>query len=169
MIEVIDKTDQERILEFQRQGYILIDLTRCSKDDLYGKFHPSYPHGDVPFPEFPKSTAQSVDGIWEGLKCFITTGIDADKFHCTDPMNLKRTEEMYGEYLGHRYGPTKILTEKQAFEKIYKPLYAWQIQDKLKKEFETLKELYQTKSMVWIVDDVCDDYILLLMSYIFNE
>lgn len=169
MIEVIDKTNQERMLKLQRLGYILIDLTRFSKDDVYRKFHPSYPHGDVPIPEFPEYKAQSVEGIWEGLKLFETTGIDADKFHSTDPMNLIRTEEIYGEYLGHRYGTDTILTEKDAYEFIYKPLYAWQVQVKLKKEFEILKELYKKTSMVWIVDDVYDDYILLLMSYVFSD
>ena len=166
MLEIIDKKEQERILQFERQGYLLIDLTRCSKDAVYRKFHPSYPHGDVPFPGFPNYTAQSVEGIWEGLKRFETIGIDADKFHCTDPMNLKRTEEFYGKYLGHRYGSSDILNEDEAFEKIYKPLYAWQVQVKLEKEFKTLKELYQTTPMIWIVDDVLDEYILLLLSYL---
>ena len=80
-------------------------------------------------------------------------------------MNLKRTEEIYGKYLGHRYGTNTLLTEDEAFDKIYKPLYTWQIQIKMEKEFKTLKELYQTTPMVWIVDDICDAYILLLMSF----
>jgi len=166
MLEIIDKKEQERILDFQHQGYHLIDLTSSSKDAVYCKFHPSYPHGDVPFPEFPNHTSQSVEGIWEGLKHFETTGIDAEKFHCKDPNNLKRTEEMYGKYLGHRYGANTLLNEQQAFEKIYKPLYTWQIQVKLQKEFKTLKEMYQNTPMVWIVDDVCDAYILLLLSFL---
>ena len=166
MLEVIENKDQERILEFKQEGYILIDLTRHSTDEVYCKFHPSYPHGDVPFPEFPGSTAQSVEGIWEGLKMFETTGIDASKFHCTDPNDLSRTEQYYGRYLGHRFGVNSILSREEAFEQIYKPLYSWQILDKMKKEFKTLKNLYQTHPMVWIVDDLCDDYVLLLMSFL---
>jgi len=166
MLEIIDKTEEKRILQFKHQGYFLIDLTCCSKDEVYRKFHPSYPHGDVPFPEFPNHTAQSVEGIWEGLKHFESIGIDAEKFHCTNPMKLKRTEEIYGKYLGHRYGTNILLTEDEAFDKIYKPLYTWQIQIKMEKEFKTLKELYQTTPMVWIVDDICDVYILLLMSFL---
>lgn len=166
MLKIINKEDQNSILQFKEWGYLMIDLTRSSTDEVYRKFHPSYPHGDVPFPEFPNSTAQSVEGIWEGLKTFITTGIDADKFHCKDPMNLKRTEETYGTYYGHRFGVNKILKEEEAFEKIYKPLYSWQILDKMQKEFEILKNLYITRQMVWIVDDIYDDYILLLLSYL---
>ena len=166
MLEVVEKKDQERILQYQQQGFIVIDLTRESTDDVYRKFHPSYPHGDVPFPEFPDYTAQSVEGIWEGLKMFESSGIDASKFECTDPNNLSRTEQDYGIYRGHRFGVNTILTEEEAFQRIYKPLYAWQVLVKLEKEFKTLKNLYQTQPMVWIVDDLCDDYVLLLMSFL---
>ena len=166
MLEVIEKKEQERIQQFQQQGYLLIDLTRNSNDEIYRQFHPSYPHGDVPFPEFPDYTAQSVEGIWEGLKLFETTGIDASKFDCMDPNDLSRTEAFYGRYRGHRFGVNNILTEDKAFERIYKPLYAWQVFVKMKKEFKTLKELCQTQPIVWIVDDVYDNYILLLLSFV---
>lgn len=166
MLEIIEKKEQERIQQFKEWGYLLINLTRDSTDEVYRQFHPSYPHGDVPFPEFPGYTAQSVEGIWEGLKMFITTGIDPSRFECTDPNKLSRTEAYYGTYIGHRYGSNIVLTEEEAFEKIYKPLYSWQILVKMKKEFEILKNLYTTRQMVWIVDNIYDEHILLLMSYL---
>lgn len=165
MVELLFKDDLESIQFFQKCGFKVIDLTRDSTDEVYRKFHPSFPHGDVPIPEFPEYTAQSVEGIWEGLKMFETTGVDESKFHCTVPNHLARTEAFYGKYLGHRFGVNTILTKDEAFDKIFVPLYRWQVLVKLEKEFRILQNLYPTQPMVWLVDrkeDRYDDYIPVL-------
>jgi hypothetical protein len=34
------------------------------------RFSPFYPHGNVPVANSPAYTAQSVEGVWQGLKVF---------------------------------------------------------------------------------------------------
>ena len=50
-------------------GAVIIDVTSKASDE-YVRFSPFFPHGGIPVPFSPGWTAQSVEGIWQGLKVF---------------------------------------------------------------------------------------------------
>ena len=47
----------------------ILDLTSKAAEP-WVRFSPFYPHGDIPVPFSAGRTAQSVEGIWQGLKVF---------------------------------------------------------------------------------------------------
>ncbi len=53
------------------------------------KFSPFFPHGGIPIP-FSQKKAESVEGVWQGLKVFEKEGIDEFFFYKTDMKNMKR-------------------------------------------------------------------------------
>jgi len=130
------------------QKYIPIDIRN---DTNWKPLHPAYPHGNIPIPFFEQQKAMSVEGIWEALKLFETCGVDDSKFYITDMINIRRSEDYYGKYIGHRMG-TNILSYDQAYNKIYKPLYKQVVETFANNTFQELKKIYSQASIV-IIDD----------------
>src|SRR4051794_5968159 len=64
------------------------------------RFSPFYPHGGIPVPYSSEYTAQSVEGIWQGLKVFASADVDLAKLKITTMSGLKRTSRKYGRVLG---------------------------------------------------------------------
>src|SRR5262245_39386528 len=81
----------------------ILDLTSRG-DQPWVKFSPFYPHGDIPVPNTPGRVAQSVEGLWQGLKVFDTEDVDTAKFDITTMKDLKRSVRGRGAVLGHRFG-----------------------------------------------------------------
>jgi hypothetical protein len=54
------------------------------------RFSPFYPHGGIPIPNSPGVFAQSVEGIWQGLKVFENEDVDPSRWQITDPRGIKR-------------------------------------------------------------------------------
>ena len=81
----------------------------------------------------------TVEGIWQGLKVFETTDVDASKLLISNMKGIKRSARKYGKVLGHRAGffGDKLLSYGEARRQIYLPSYQWvldnSVQDLLKK------------------------------------
>jgi hypothetical protein len=125
---------------------LLLDVT--SKGTMpWVKFSPFYPHGGIPVPFSPDVTAQSVEGIWQGLKVFDTADVDMSKFAITTMKNLKRTVRTPK---GHRRGVngTTLLSYRDARYQIYLPCYKWMLDNCLQDEIAELRQLAETQNIV---------------------
>lgn len=128
---------------------LLLDVT--SKGEMpWVKFSPFYPHGNIPVPFSPDVTAQSVEGIWQGLKVFETADIDPAKFQITSMKGLKRTVRKFGAVKGHRRGVTgnTLLSYLEARYQIYLPIYHWVIENCLQAEIDQLKHLLRNNTII---------------------
>ena len=56
------------------------------------------------FSDATRKIANSVEGIWQGLKVFQNMDVDVSKFQISNMRNLKRTTKKYGKIIGHRKG-----------------------------------------------------------------
>lgn len=139
---------QETILK-QFPGAVLIDVT--SRAEMpWVKFSPFYPHGQIPVPLSPGHFANSVEGIWQGLKVFEMEGIDLSKFSVTTMSGLKRSVRTRGRVLGHREGVLnqKLLGYREARYSIYLPAYRWVLDHRLQTELRMLREKAATGLVV---------------------
>ena len=128
---------------------LILDVT--SKGELpWQKFSPFYPHGNIPVPFSPGVTAQSVEGIWQGLKVFENADIDLSKFEITSMKGLKRTVRKHGAVKGHRQGVTgdKLLSYLEARQQIYLPIYHWILENCLQDEIGRLQNLVQERDVI---------------------
>ena len=128
---------------------IIIDVT--SKGTMpYLKFSPFYPIGNIPVPFSENSYAESMEGIWQGLKVFEKEDVDLQKFRITSMKGLKRTVRKYGIPLGHRKGINGqiLLDYITARKQIYIPTYNWILENKLAVEMNQVKELAKKKTVV---------------------
>lgn len=128
---------------------LILDFT--SKGEMpWVKFSPFYPHGNIPVPFSPNLTAQSVEGIWQGLKVFENADIDLSKFRITSMKGLKRTVRKFGKVEGHRQGVkgTELLSYLDARYQIYLPVYGWVLENCLQEEIRQLRNLSQEKTVI---------------------
>ncbi len=127
----------------------IIDTT--SKGEMpWVKFSPFYPVGNIPIPFSDPQTAQSVEGIWQGLKVFESEDIDPKRFEIKTMKGLKRTLRKYGKCLGHRDGINgqKLLGYIEARKQIYVPAYNWVLANRLSNLIEELVELAMNQTVV---------------------
>ena len=97
--------------------------------------------------------AQSVEGIWQGLKRFEhENAVDLSSFENRTMRRLKRTTHGIGKsgvrrgpVLGHQYGSLEnvLLTYRQARILIYLPSYLWILENCLQKEIDTLRRMLE--------------------------
>lgn len=104
----------------------IIDVTSKATDDFV-QLSPFYPHGGIPVPFSEGRVAQSVEGIWQGLKVFEQHDVDPARFEIIAMRGIKRTVRKYGRTLGHRKGVegTELLDYRAARLEIFLPAYAW--------------------------------------------
>ena len=96
------KKQESIVKEFDKEVQIL-DVTSRGPNPWI-RFSPFYAHGEIPVPLMANRTAQSVEGIWQGLKVFESSGIDESKFDVTSGRGLKRTVRKHGRVVGHQKG-----------------------------------------------------------------
>lgn len=123
-------------------GAEIIDVTSKGVEP-WVKFSPFFPHGGIPIPNTPDTFAQSVEGLWQGLKVFEQEDIDPSKWAITDMAGIKRGGKSRGAVLGHRFGAAsdELLNYRTARIKIYLPAYRWVLDNRLKAELAKLKKL----------------------------
>jgi len=160
-------------------GATFIDVT--SKGDApWVKFSPFYPHGGIPVPFSDGVTAQSVEGIWQGLKVFEEHGIDPSKFKITSMRGIKRTMRRFGPIRGHRKGVNgaEMLDYRAARYLIYLPSYRWVLAQHLANEVSQLAALAAQKTVVLLDYETNTDvdnlekplsHAALIRRYVLNE
>jgi hypothetical protein len=127
----------------------IIDVTSKSVEP-WVRFSPFYPHGGIPIPNTPTETAQSVEGLWQGLKVFEREGIDPRKWAITDMAGIKRGGKSRGAVRGHRFAIASdtLLGYRDARFRIYLPAYKWVLEHRLVSEVEQLRRLAADKPLV---------------------
>ncbi len=119
---------------------VILDVTSRGPEP-WVRFSPFYPHGGIPIPNSPGMTAQSVEGLWQGLKVFEREDIDPRKFDITSLKGIKRSMRSHGAVLGHRFGvgSDKLLNYRDARYKIYLPAFLWVLENPLSDYVEDLR------------------------------
>lgn len=100
-----------------------IDVSSSGEPPL-NQLSPFYPHGGIPIPGLDGQRADSVEGIWQGLK--VIRGKIAPRFF--EGGGQKRV----GKPLGHQWGDSKrLLGIVEARRKIYIPAYEWMLENRI--------------------------------------
>lgn len=132
----------------------ILDLTSNSPYKYGQLLSPFYPHGNIPIPFSPGYTANSVEGIWQGLKVFQSCGIDMNSFKNNNMTGVKRTVRKYGNVLGHQKGinSNELLNYIDARLLIYLPSYKWILENvpKVVEIIERIKQKSITNDIVFL-------------------
>lgn len=159
-IHILHHSTKHASIEKRFPGAQIVDVTSKGLQP-WVKFSPFYPHGSIPVPLTPGRTAQSVEGIWQGLKVFESADVDEAALRNRSMRGLKRTERRFGRTLGHRAGlhGQELLPYLRARADIYLPAYRWVLDNCLQPELQQLRELaehgplvlldYETNTDVW--------------------
>lgn len=129
-------------LERAHPGARFLDVTSRGPEP-WVRLSPFFPHGDIPVPFTPGRVAQSVEGIWQGLKVFETSDVDPTRFDVTSMSGLKRTTRTLGPVLGHRPGlsGTVLLPYLEARLRIYLPTYRHVLEHRARDIVEVLRRM----------------------------
>lgn len=149
MIQVQNRRRKPENIKKDFPNAVIVDVTSKGEDPMV-KFSPFFPVGEIPIPFSEGEFAESVEGIWQGLKVFEHHDVDELKFRVTNMKGLKRTVRKYGTPKGHRKGVngTDLLDYITARKLIYLPVYNWVLDNKLTAEVEELRELARTKDVI---------------------
>ncbi len=130
-------------------GALILDVT-SKGEDPWVRFSPFFPHGDLPVPFSGDLCAQSVEGVWQGLKVFENADIDQHKFDIRSMRGIKRTVRKHGRVMGHRRGVKgeKLLTYLDARFAIYLPTYRYLLENKAAGQVEELRRLATEQPVV---------------------
>ncbi|KAI8919983.1 hypothetical protein DFJ77DRAFT_437667 [Powellomyces hirtus] len=157
LVVVANRRTKSETLQRKYPGSTVIDVT--SKGPMpWRKFSPFYPHGDIPVPTQPSQKGMSVEGIWQGLKCFEKEGVDVSKLTKTDMKDMKRGKSLRrGKVLGHAQRCTAsspssspsdhLLGYLQARKRIYLPAYLTLL-ERMKDEVQELKALREKSGLI---------------------
>ena len=129
-------------------GAAIIDVTSRGPEP-WVRFSPFYPHGGVPIPH-SDLVAQSVEGLWQGLKVFEHEDVDPARWAVVNMKGIKRGGRSRGAVRGHRFGPGSdvLLDYREARQRIYLPAYRWVLDNCLAAETEQLRRLASEKPLV---------------------
>lgn len=136
-------------LEKKWPGAVIIDVTSKGAEP-WVRFSPFYPHGGIPIPNTPGETAQSVEGLWQGLKVFDREDIDPGKWDITNMSGIKRGGKSRGAVRGHRFGVGSdvLLGYREARFRIYLPAYKWALENRLAAHIGELRHILTNKALV---------------------
>lgn len=148
-ITVESRRKKTETIQRAHPGARIIDVT-SKAEEPWVRFSPFYPHGDIPVPLSHGAHAQSVEGIWQGLKVFETEGIDVAKFNVTSMKGIKRSVRTRGRVLGHRAGiESELLMDYlKARLHIYLPTYQFVLENRLADEMQQLREILKDSPLV---------------------
>jgi hypothetical protein len=130
-------------------GAAILDVT-SKGGEPWVRFSPFYPHGGIPIPNTPGETAQSVEGLWQGLKVFEREDIDPGKWAMTGMSAIKRGGKSRGAVRGHRFGVGSdvLLGYREARFRIYLPAYKWVLENRLAAQVEELRRVAADQPVV---------------------
>jgi hypothetical protein len=149
LIAVESRRKTPASLEKLRPGAAVIDVTSKGVEP-WVRFSPFYPHGGIPIPNSPSESAQSVEGLWQGLKVFEKEDVDPRKWAITNLSGIKRGGKSRGAVLGHRFGigSDVLLGYLDARVRIYLPAYKWVLENRLVAQVEELRRLLAERPLV---------------------
>ena len=158
MIVVKNKRCSEEKLRNDFPGCVIIDVTSKGSGE-WQKLSPFYPHGGIPVPFSDGRTAMCVEGVWQGLKVFETSGVDTSSFTNGTMRNIKRTCRKNGRCLGHRKGVlgSELLPYIEARKLIYVPTYRWMLENKCAELTRKLKQLSENQTVILLDYDTNSD------------
>ena len=88
------------------------------------RLSPFFPHGGIPIPGLESQQADSVEGIWQGLK--VIRGKTAPRYF------VGSGRKRGGKPTGHQFGESKrLLGLEEARRKIYIPAYVWMLEQRI--------------------------------------
>ncbi len=127
----------------------IVDVTSRGPEP-WVRFSPFYPHGQIPVPDSPGVSAQSVEGVWQALKVFEREGVDPTKLDITNMKGIKRSARSRGRVLGHQFGLTSdaLLNYLDARNQIYLPTYRWVLDNRLQSELVQLRTILDAQPVV---------------------
>ena len=130
-------------------GALVVDGTSRGEEP-WVRFSPFFPHGGIPVPNSPGLFAQSVEGLWQGLKVFENEDIDPSRWEVTDMRGIKRAGRKRGKVLGHRFGVGSdvLLGYRDARYRIYLPAYRWVVENRLAEEVKRLRDQVADRPVV---------------------
>ena len=118
----------------------LIDATSRGPEP-WRRLSPFFPHGGIPIPGLAGTHAQSVEGLWQGLKVFEHEDTDPRKWQITTMRGIKRPAGgRRGAVRGHRFGAA-LLAYGEARREIYVLAYRWVLENRLDAELAELRTL----------------------------
>lgn len=131
-VKILNRKAKKQIEKYKLNGWSIVDVTsKCNSENVV--FSPFYPHGNIPIPGMNDLFAESVEGIWQGLKQFENGGTDYSKFYIKNMKNIKRSCRKYGRILGHKFEDI-LLDYREARKIIYIPAYTWVLNNKINVE-----------------------------------
>ena len=129
----------------------LIDVTSRGPEP-WRRLSPFYPHGGIPISGLEGTPAQSVEGLWQGLKVFTHEDTDPGKWEITTMRGIKRSANARrGAVRGHRFGQgnrSALLPYGEARRRIYLPAYRWVLTNRLGAELTELRALAARQRLV---------------------
>jgi hypothetical protein len=133
----------------QHPGAVIIDVTSKGPQPWI-RFSPFFPHGNIPVPFSPGQIGQSVEGIWQGLKVFESTGIDTATLAISSMKGIKRTSRRFGRVLGHQKGvaASELLDYRTARKQIYLPVYKYALDTFLQAELSELRWVHEKSTLI---------------------
>ncbi len=150
-MEIAVESRRQKLANVERRwpAATVIDVTSCGAEP-WVRFSPFYPHGGIPIPNTPGETAQSVEGLWQGLKVFEREDIDPGKWAITDMVGIKRGGKSRGLVHGHRFGVGSevLLNYREARHRIYLPAYRWVLEHRLTAEVKRLHQMAAEEPLV---------------------
>lgn len=148
-IVVESRRKKRETLEELHRGAALLDVTSKGPEP-WVRFSPFFPHGGVPIPNTPGQTAQSVEGLWQGLKVFEREDVDPRKWAVVNMSGIKRSGKSRGQVLGHRFGVGSdcLLGYLDARRRIYLPAYRWVLENRLQSHVFELRRLAAERPLV---------------------
>src|SRR3954449_4793098 len=99
-IIVESRRKQRSTIEKAWPGALFLDVT-SKGEEPWVRFSPFYPPGGIPVPDSPGTFAQSVEGLWQGLKVFPNEDIDSSRWQITSMKGIKRGGRTRGRVLVH--------------------------------------------------------------------
>jgi len=152
MIIIESRKKKIEKLQDMYPGASIIDVTSKATDEFV-KLSPFFPWGNIPVPFSPEWMAESVEGIWQGLKVFEHYGVDVKVMRVMGMTDIKRTTKKFGNILGHQKGmeSNELLGYIDARKQIYVPAYFWVLENRCKPLLEKILDLSR-KGVVVLLD-----------------
>lgn len=130
-------------------GALVIDVI-SKGEEPWVRFSPFFPLANIPVPNSPDRTSQSVEGVWQALKVFESEDVDVAKLDVVNMKGIKRSVRTRGRVLGHRFGigSETMLSYLDARKQIDIPTYKFVLENRLANEVSQLREILKKQDVV---------------------